>query len=112
MHINAQSAVNQLKKWIMERSGHDQHAAITTSITNLSRWGTWARVGLDVGFPGARWIVKTRGFVNQNVWAIKKAHRKTRKRKEKHGKTRKQKETRADVSLDASGIDKRRGFVG
>ena len=102
MHLNAQSAVDQLKKWIMERSGHDQHAAITTSITNsittLSRCGTWACVGLDVGFPGARWIVKTRGFVNQDVWAIKKAHRKTRKRKEKQGKTRKRKETEGNAS--------------
>ncbi len=35
----------------------------------------------------------------------------TRERKETQGSARKHKETRADVSLDASGMKKRRGYV-
>ena len=49
---------------------------------------TWACVGLDVGFPDARAIVKTRGFVSQDVHGSKKTRGNTRKRKE----TRKPKE--------------------
>ena len=101
MHINAQIKVDRMTMWLKKQRGHDQHAAITISITNsittLFRCGTWACVGLDVGFPGAGWIVKTRGFVNQNVWAIKKTHREARKHKETQGNARKHKEAQGNT---------------
>ena len=41
--------------WLRKQSGHDQHAAITTtitiSITTSNRQWTWEYVGLDVSSP-------------------------------------------------------------
>ena len=88
MHIHAQSLVELNRKASYVCNGSDQHAAITTSITNsittLSQSVTWACVGLDVGFPDARAIVKTGGFVSQDVRGIKKTRGNTRKCKETH----------------------------
>ena len=33
MHINAQTEVDQMTIWLKKQRGHDQHAAITTTIT-------------------------------------------------------------------------------
>ena len=33
MHINAQTKVDQMTMWLKKQRGHDQHAAITTTIT-------------------------------------------------------------------------------
>mgnify|MGYP006879407447 CR=1 FL=1 len=43
-----------------------------TAYHNVSQSLTWACVGLDVGLPGARWIVKTRGFEGPDArWSVK-----------------------------------------
>ena len=82
--IHAQTQVELDRTVVHVSSGSDQHAAITTSITNsittLSQSVTWACVGLDVGFPDARAIVKTGGFVSQDVRGIKKTQGNARKR--------------------------------
>ena len=93
MHIHAQTKVDQMTMWLKKQRGHDQHAAITISITNsittLSQSVIWACVGLDVGVPDARAIVRTRGFVSQDVRGIKKTQGHARGHKETQGSTRK-----------------------
>ena len=70
------------------QGGYGQHAAIAISIINsmasLSQSVTWACVGLDVGFPDARAIMKTGDFVSQDVRGIKKTRGNTRKLQETH----------------------------
>ena len=34
MHIHAQTKVDQMTMWLKKQRGHDQHAAITTTITS------------------------------------------------------------------------------
>ena len=75
MHVHAQTKVDQVTMWLKKPSGHDQHAAITTTITtsittsiatsittsittSRPRWA-WVRVGLDVGLVVLSWRTAT-----------------------------------------------------
>ena len=49
MHIHAQTKVDQMTIWLKKKRGHDQHAAITTTITTSI---TTSSPRLDLGVCG------------------------------------------------------------
>ena len=53
MHIHAQTKVDQMTMWLKKQRGHDQHAAITTTITtSITTWSP--RWDLDACGSGHR----------------------------------------------------------